>query len=197
MNKKIKNLEIKIAQNRGYTTELKKSVKALGGFSNEHAESIVENMNEIDKIKNAIQSIGKEFINLIDDKIAHNTARLHETHAKDVVEKILKNLNSKDIIIKGLKIHENKIPDKKHFERILEKSSSNELNKNMIKIRDKQLKRHYSGKEKHELCLTCEAIVNNKLINDFIKKLDGAIKFYHPNPTYLIKLKQEYNEKLK
>jgi len=30
-------------------------------------------------------------------------------------------------------------------------------------IRDKQLKDHYSGKEIHEICLTCEAIVSNRL----------------------------------
>jgi len=40
------------------------------------------------------------------------------------------------------------------------------------RLRDKQLKRHYSGKDKHELCLTCETIISRDLINEFQQDLD-------------------------
>ena len=40
------------------------------------------------------------------------------------------------------------------------------------RLRDRQLKRHYSGKDKHELCLTCETIVSRDLINEFQQDLD-------------------------
>ena len=89
-------------------SDLNALVKGLGeGFERQHDEikelkekqihwATLENVTVcrlgIEELEEVLQELGKEFINLIDDKIAHGTARLHETSAKDNIEKQLKKL---------------------------------------------------------------------------------------------------------
>lgn len=91
--------------------ELKEQVKRLNKYihrqiPDDYAHTRIDELKEhinslhIDTLQNKVvlRELGKEFINLIDDKIAHGTARLHETSAKDNVEKQLKKLDGSDWI---------------------------------------------------------------------------------------------------
>ena len=47
-------------------------------------------------------------------------------------------------------------------------------------------------------CYSCFVnIIETKLIKKFLEDLEGSIKFYHPNPSFLLKLKEKWKGKLK
>ena len=66
--------------------------------------------------------------------------------------------------------------------------------KKMVRIKNKQLKKHYSGKEEHLVCLTCEAIVSKKLISEFVEDLKFINK---ESDTYFYDILKKWEDKLK
>ena len=50
---------------------------------------------KFEELESVLKAIGKEFINLMNDKITHDSARLHEITAKENIEKALQTLSSK------------------------------------------------------------------------------------------------------
>ncbi|KKN58978.1 hypothetical protein LCGC14_0546530 [marine sediment metagenome] len=68
------------------------------------------------------------------------------------------------------------------------------IKRRMFRIWKKQLKNYYSGNEKHEICLTCMTIASNNLKKIILDDLEKAAKFYHPNPSFLLKLIEKWKK---